>query len=253
MVKLVWKGTAQPAYSRRSLAARKIQSKFRRGRSLASQVKRISLSQCETKSTGQSLGAVSGSAAVDMYHNVTHFVDNLLATKQGVTANPGAIAFMNRIGNEVIARGIRIKLQFISDPGHPNVNIKGYVFRYEANETPADANFWAGPSGLGGGMIRMLDSPDTRNVTILKSFSVHNQNVAFNPDLGSGSQAVHNVYKDLWIPLKSSKLKYDSNNSSVPKYKDIGMCFVMYDANNTLQTDIIGYLSYVTKFYFKDP
>lgn len=221
-------------------------------KSLTAKIKQVSLSQCETKTAGQQVGAISGSAAVDLFHNVTHYVPNLLKTTQGVTANPGAEEVDNRVGNEVIQRGLRIRLQFISDPSHPNINIQGYVFRYEANEAPADTNFWAGPSGAGATMVRLLDSPDTRQVKILKSFRVTNQNVSFNVDAGT-TRYVHNVYKDLWIPLKNVKLKYDGNNSSVPKFKDIGMCFVVYDANNTLQTDILSYLSWTCKFYFKDP
>lgn len=248
--------TIYPKRAKARTKAAKVLQRHWRGRSavrsLTSKIKQVSLSQCETKTAGQQVGAISGSAAVDLFHNVTHYVPNLLKTTQGVTANPGAEEVDNRVGNEVIARGLRIKLQFISDPAHPNVNIQGYVFRYEANETPADSNFWAGPSGAGGTMLRFLDAPDTRQVKILKSFRVTNQNVSFNVDAGT-TRYVHNVYKDLWVPLKSQKLKYDGNNSSVPKYKDIGMCFVTFDANNTLQTDIISYLSYTCKFYFKDP
>lgn len=222
-------------------------------KTLASKIKTISLNQCEMKSAGQEAGAISGSAAVDLYHNLTHYVPNLLKSTQALTANPGANEVANRVGNEVVANCLRIKLQFISDPSHPNMNIRGYVFRYEANETPADANFWAGPSGAGGTMLRFLDMPDKRNVTILKKFQIQNRNVSFNVEPTGGTRYVHNVYKDLYIPLKNKKLKYDGNNASVPKYKDIGMCFTMYDANNTLQTDILGYLSYVSKFYFRDP
>lgn len=222
-------------------------------KSLTSKIKQVSLSQCETKTAGQEAGAISGSSAVDMFHNLTHFVPNLLKTAQGVTANPGANEVDNRVGNEVIARGIKVRLQFISDPAHPNINIKGYVFQYESGTTPADADFWAGPSGAGGTMIRFLDAPDTRKVKILKSFSVHNRNVAFNVEPTGGTRYVHNVYKDLWVPLKNKKLKYAGNDSTQPKYKDIGMCFVCYDANNTLQTDILMYLSWTSKFYFKDP
>lgn len=219
---------------------------------LTDKIKQVSLSQCETKTAGQQAGAISGASAVDLFHNVTHYVPNLLATTQGVTANPGADEVDNRVGNEVIARGLRIRLQFISDPAHPNVNIQGYIFRYKSEDAPSDANFWAGPSGFGATMVRLLDSPDTRQVKILKSFRVTNQNVSFNVDAGT-TRYVHNVYKDIWVSLKNQKLKYDGNNSSNPKYKDIGMCFVVYDANNTLQTDILSYLSYTTKFYFKDP
>lgn len=244
-----------PERAKKRAKAAKVLQRAWRGKSLTSKIKQVSLAQCETKTAGQELGAISGSAAVDMYHNRTHYVANLMKTLQGVTANPGANEVDNRVGNEVIARGLRIKLQFISDPAHPNVNIQGYVYKYESGEAQNDAAFWAGPSGAGGTMIRFLDAPDTRKVKILKSFRVTNQNVSFNaPQTTVAASAyVHNVYKDIWVPLKSQKVKYQGNNSGLPKYKDIGMCFVCFDANNTSQTDILSYLSYTVKFYFKDP
>ena len=79
-----------------------------------------------------------------MFHNKTHYVTNLLATKQGVTANPGTTEIDNRIGNEVVARGLKLQLQFITSPKHPNFNMRFYVFRYEANEAPVDGNFYVG-------------------------------------------------------------------------------------------------------------
>jgi len=138
-----------------------------------------------------------------MFHNKTHYITNLLATTQGVTANPGTAELDNRIGNEVVARGVKLQLQFITSPKHPNFNMRFFVFRYEANEAPVDANFWVGPAGAGANQNRMLDFADTRNVTILKSFVVQNRNtLPVDPD----AQTVHNVYRDVWIPLKNMKL-----------------------------------------------
>ena len=221
--------------------------RYRRGKqSLVSKIKRVSLAQSETKTNGLK----TASTGIDMYHNKTHYVSNLLATKQGVTANPGTTEIDNRIGNEVVARGLKIQLQFITDPKHPNFNMRFFVFRYEANEAPVDGNFWVGPQGAGANQNRMLDFADTRNVTILKSFVVQNRNVLpVDPD----NKTVHNVYRDVWIPLKNKKIKYDSNDSEVPKYTTLGMCAVCFDANNTLETDIIAFWNYSTRFYYKDP
>ncbi len=209
-----------------------------------SKIKKVSLSQSETKTNGLY------EQGLDLLHNTTRYVTNLLQTEQGTAANPGTTAIANRVGNEVVARGIKVKLQFISDPSRPNLNVRWLIFRYEANEAPTDTNFWVGPAGAGGNMNRMLDFPDTRNVTILKSGLIQNRNKL---PTGEATQPVNNVYRDIWIPLKNRKIKYDSNDSTVPKYTTIGMAFVSYDANNTSQTDILNYLSYSTRFYFKDP
>lgn len=213
-------------------------------KALTSKIKSVSLSQSETKTNGLY------EQGLDLLHNTTRYVVNLLQTQQGDTANPGTTQIANRIGNEVIARGLKIQLQFISDPTRPNLNVRYFVFRYEANEAPSDTNFWVGPAGAGGNMNRMIDFPDTRNVTILRTGLIQNRNKL---PTGEATQPVNNVYRNLWIPMKNKKIKYDSNNSTIPKYTTLGMAFVSYDANNTSQTDILNYLSYSTRFYFKDP
>lgn len=207
-------------------------------------IKNVTLNQCETK---------TGSVRIDganLYHNVTMYVPNLLATEQGTTANPGTSVDDNRIGNEVVARGIKIRCQWISDPKRQNQNIKLIVFKHESNEPPNDANFWVGPAGAGGNQNRMIDFVDTRNNTVVKTVMIQNQNTL---PYDSQTQPVHNVYRDIWIPLKNKKIKYEANNSTLPKYTTYSMACVCYDANNTLQTDILNYWSFTSRFYFKDP
>lgn len=211
--------------------------------SLRRQMKQISLAQSETKIASQNANSI------DLYHNVTHYVKNILATIQGVTSNPGTTEIYNRIGNEVIARGVKVRLQFISDPTHPNMNIKYWIFRYETSLVLDDALFYVGPQGAGANQNRMIDFPDTRNIKVLKSGLIQNRNKLL-PDK---DQNVNNAYRDCWIPLNDYKLKYNGNDSSEPKFTTLGMAFLCYDANNTLQTDILNYLSYTVRFYFKDP
>lgn len=214
--------------------------------SLNRQIKMVSLSQSETKTATQYVNSIN------LYHNVTHYVTNLLHCTQGLTANPGTNANENRIGNEVIARGIKLKLQYISDPSRPNMNIRGFVFKYETSITPADTNFWVGPAGAGLDQNRMLDFPDTRSVTILRTFRFQPRGT-INYNNEETKDSVANYYKDIWIPLNNKKIKYDANDSSQPKYVTYGFATVAYDANNTLETDIIAYLGYSIRFYYKDP
>ncbi len=213
-------------------------------RSLTSQMKKVTLSQCETKIASQY------EESIDLFHNQTLYLTNLLGTTQAVSANPGTTIQSNRIGNEVVARGIKLRFQFITSPRRPNFNCKIIVFRYEANQNPQDSNFWVGPAGLGANQARMLDFPDTRNVKVLKDCMIQNRNTL---PVDETYQTVHNSYKDLWIPMRNTKIKYESNNGSIPKYTDIGVAIVCYDANNTLQTDLLAYVGYTSRFYFKDP
>lgn len=221
---------------------------YRRGKfrptSLVKKIKSVSLSQCETK-----VSSIS-EKSVTLFHNQTHYQPNLLFCQQGTTANPGNIETDNRIGNEVVARGVKIRMQWITAPQRPNFNMRFYVFRYETGDTPTDAMFWSGPSGAGADQNRMIDFPHTNNVTILKTFLVQNRNNIYTGDTING---VNNCYRDVWIPLNNKKIKYVETNSGEPKYTTIGMCAVCYDANNTLETDALAYWSYTSKFYYKDP
>jgi hypothetical protein len=208
-------------------------------------VQNMSLAKCETKTASQQTPALG----LNLYHNVTNYVPNLLLTKQAITANPGNAETANRIGNEVVARGLKIRMQILSSPKRPNLNFKWFVFRYEANEPLNDALFWSGPAGAGGNNNRMLDFVDTRNITILKSGLVQNRNKVPPTDEGT----INSVYRDIWIPLNNKKIKYNGNNSDLPKYTTIGMACLSYDANDSLQTDILNFWNYTSRFYFKDP
>lgn len=241
---------APPFRTHRYAAAVALQRAWRRKkarapmRALTRKIKNVSLSQSETKTSSQYANSVT------MYHNVTHYVPNLLQSFQYVQANPGTTEQHNRIGNEVIARGLKIKLQLITSPTRPNQNARVIIFRHEVHEPPNDANFWCGPFGAGADQNRMLDFPDTRNVTVLKSFLIQNRNKV---PVDSTNQTVQNVYRDIWIPLKNRTVKYDANNSGDPKFTTISMAVVCYDANNSLETDAVQYLGYTSRFYFKDP
>lgn len=215
-------------------------------RGLAKMMQSISLKQCETKISSQK----TDPTGIDLFHNKIHYVKNLLYTIQGVTNNPGTSEVVNRIGNEVVARGLKIRFQVISAPEHPNFNFKWFVFRYETSQPLDDALFWCGPAGLGGNANRMLDFVDTRNITILKAGLVQNRNKL---PTDTTYLPVNNVYRDVWIPLNNKKIKYNGNDSPEPKYTTIGMCVVPFDANNTLETDRIAFLNYTTRFYYKDP
>ena len=192
-------------------------------------------------------------------HNVTHYNTNLLKTEQGTTANPGTNVVSNRIGNEIYAKGLKIRLQLINLYTRSNVTYKVFVFRYQTGKTMNDAAFWCGPDGTGANMNRMLDFVDTREVTILKSYNIktNDKTANMNQNYWTGNEnrmndKMHNTYRDIWIPL-NRKIKYDDNNSTTPKFTDIGIAVVSYDVNNTPQTQINGYLDFTSRLYFRDP
>lgn len=238
------------------VAARRIQSAAR-ARIYRSRIKRVMLSQCETKTSSQRFWA--GTNAAPLYHNVTNYgMLNLLATTQG-TDNPAGTTEdgRNRIGTEIILRGLSLKFMFITAQSRPNLNIMGYVFSYEAALSAiTDGQFWCGPSGQGASQNRFLDRPNLNKVKILKKFYVHNL-PNYSTVVPGGQERSNTLIKSLYIPMKNRKLKYQIDGTgagtNVPKFRDIGVALVAFDTTNSLTSDIVGYATAQTTLYFKDP
>lgn len=238
-------------------AATKLQSRFRGNRarkykSLNSRIKSISLAQSETKKACQRYAG--GTNAQALYHNISDFWQNLLATTEGTADPQGTDDYReSRIGTDIIARGMKLRFMFISTADRPNLNIMVYVYRYNAKTAQQSSVFWAGPAGQGGANNRFLDHPNTDRVQVLKKFVVQNRNNYNITD--SGASRVHTVYRELYLNLKNQKIRYDNDtgNGDVPMFKDIGICCTAFDATNTGATDIVGYWTASSVFYFKDP
>jgi hypothetical protein len=240
---------------------------------LSRMIKNVSLKNSEPKVATQLFSSLSDPAHFSLYHNVTHYTLNLLKTTQATTNNPGTQVQSNRIGNELIAKGLKIRMQLINAPTKANVTYKVFVFKHNSDKQLPDfddSDFWCGPDGTGAPQNRMLDFVDTREVTILKSLIIPTASKTANMNqattysnsehpyiLGTAADGstpgMHSTYRDLWIPLKNMKVRYDANNSPVPKFKDIGIAVVAYDVNNTPQTTRLGYLDFSSRLYFRDP
>lgn len=214
-------------------------------KSLTRMVKKISLNQCETKKSNQY------SENVQLFHNVTNFKENLLATTQGAKDPEGfANQTANRIGDEVLARGINMKFWFSNKNNRPNVMYHVYVFRYNTTLTVAsglnDAYFWRGQDGNGSSMNRMVDAPNRDRVQVLKKFSI-------NSTYNYSDSYEKSYFKELWIPLKDKKILYRKENDTLPQYTTLGVAIVPYDAFGTGTTDNIASYAWSSTFYYKDP
>lgn len=233
---------------RRYLASRAKYSKpFRSTYKL---IKGVALSQCETKTANQRYAG--GSNAQPLFHNTSDFWENLLATTQGTDDPQGVDQYLKtRVGNDIIARGLKLRMMFISSPERPNLNLMVYVYRYNSKTPQQAAVFWSGPSGSGATNNRFLDHPNTDRVKIIRKFVVQNQNSAEINNQGT----VHTVYREIYINMKNRKIKYDNDtgNGDVPMFTDIGICVTAFDATNTLASDEIAYWTASSQLYFKDP
>ena len=212
-------------------------------------IKNVQLKSCETK---RSCNFQEG---IVCRHNSTAYVLNMLHTTQGDTQAPGmATSWSNRIGDEIIPKGMLCKFHYLSAVTRPNITGVVYLFQYKAGTTINDANFWRGPMGAGGQMPRLIDQPDTNNIRVLKKYKLQNRTAnSYIQATGGQTQRLTGAFFDFYYKFSPKhKVKYDAN-SFVPKWRDLGLAFVFYDANNTATSDDIGYMSYSSTFYFKDP
>ena len=254
------------SYSKKKRSPLRYYRRRRTGaKALTRMIKNVSLKNSEPKIASQLFSSLSDPGHLTLGHNTTRYNLNLLKTTQSTTANPGTQVQSNRIGNEIVAKGLKIRLQLINHPSQSNVTYKVFLFKYNSDktaETMIDTAFWCGTDGTGAVQNRMIDFPDTREVTILKSMTINTSSYTanMNQNFWEGSantnrvfNKMHSTYRDIWLPLKNQKIRYDANNSGVPKFKDIGLAVVAYDVNNTTADSTLGYLDFTSRLYFRDP
>ncbi|WP_445775547.1 hypothetical protein [Shewanella sp.] len=226
-------------------------------KALATMMKNVALKNCETKKSSLYTGS-----SVALFHNLAYYADNLQRTNQGLSDPEGfSQATRNRIGDEVIARGLKIKWFMENEADRPNVMWKIIVFRYntlEAATTPlTDPYFWRGTDGVGGNMNRMLDAPNPERVKVIKEILIKPTNQANYSIQTAGPVPVGPFVKtnlaEIYIPLNNRKIQYNDADSRFVRFTDIGFAVTVYDAINTAQTDQLANLQWVSTFYYKDP
>lgn len=209
-------------------------------------IKKVSLSQCETKNTHQI------EEDIDIYHNLQTIKTNLLYTRQGMADNnTGTSSYAMRIGDKVIARGLQFKFWFANTFDRPNVMYKVIFFKYYTQGTPPTSIFKS--QGTSNIMIRDLDNEKLKVIKV-KQFNLQLGNSAApsNGYTTANLKEAHR-YMKCYIPLNNAQVHYIGDDSGTPRNVDYGFCVCAYDSFGTLQTDIVGTFAYNVKFYFKDP
>lgn len=232
---------------------RKGKSPFRsysRTKQLVKLINKISLKKAETKQTHFC------EENVNMNHNSGILRRKLLQTNQGITdTDTGTSAYSNRIGDEIVARGIKFKFWIANKDDRPNLMYRLIVFKYQSLTTPTSTDIFKGSNGN-----RIMDDFDREAFTPLyqKIFKIQignsmsvKQGTAFITPADFLRKEAYK-YISFYVPLKNMKIKY-ADGGNVPKFNDIAMYLVPYDAYGTLTTDTIASVNWSYKFYFKDP
>lgn len=245
MVKIIKKGRKTPSrFSRKSSIKRKAIRKTGTSR-LIKLIKRVSLKTTETKYNHFI------TENQQMYHNSGYIKNNLLNCTIGTgDVGTGAGVFNHRIGDELIARGISIKVWIANKLDRPNVMYRMIVYKYQSQSPPASTALFKGANGN-----KIMDEVDNEYITPVyqKIFNLQAGFSAFaSATAGDVDGREAHTYRQFWIPLKDKKIHY-VDGGSIPKFIDYGFFIVPYDSYGTLGTDIISSLAFQYKFYFKDP
>lgn len=240
---------ATPKRMRRTMPMRRRRRPVRGKNTIARIAKAVQMKSCETKMSSQYT-----STQQFLFHNKAYYAGNLLATTQG-TADPSGLtqATLNRIGDEVVARGVNIKFNIENSANNPNVSYRIVVFRYNTAEVPlVDQYFWCGTDSAGGNMNRLLDKPNRERVKVLKTYFM-NPNYEANYSVESTNQRVKTRTISCYVPMGDRKVKYNGDNLPTTRYTDVGLMVLAYDAFITLETERIAALQWQSTFYYKDP
>lgn len=224
------------AFARKAVAKAKTKS-------LVSLIKKVSLKQSETKDTHII------SENLQLNHNSPYVVGTLLYTEQGINDNEsGTTQYTKRIGDEIMASGISLKMWFANKLDRPDVIYKLIVYKYKAGTTLNAGDPYEN-QGTSNYLIRDINVEKFKIVKVINfRISTSAQRIT-GADQFYGAEG-HKAVK-VWIPLKR-RIKYESGTST-PFGWDYAFTVVAYDSYGTLTTDNIASFAVNRKLYFKDP
>jgi len=223
-----------------------IRTRTTRKPALVKLIKSVTRRTQETKQGGVAATGIS------LFHNQTSYINNFLSTAQGVQAPSYFGTSMNgqRIGDKIMALGLKFQLYHECADTRPNSVVKYFVFYYNSQVTPVDTTFWQGSTIGGGNLFRMIDSPNKDNITILHTGMIQHQPNYYESASGFSTRNCC-TYRTFYVKINRN-ITYLDDTSTVPKFKDIGFAIVNCDQNGTIQTDRVGYYNLSAQLFFKD-
>jgi len=197
--------------------------------------KKTVMGSAETKTVGKQ------TENVQLFHNKALYVQNLLATTQGIQDPNDLTSNAARIGDSIRLTNANIKFWLSNKSDRPNVMYRLIMFWYDTPLTLSDALCFFTQTN------KMLDRPNNENISIVdQKYIFSSSNYAVDANNHERSQLA--TLKGNW---KGRKIQYDEGGAS-PKKRTLGVCLVCYDAFGTLQTDNIASVAYNYNINFKD-
>lgn len=236
-------------------------------------IKSISLKQAETKHT-----IYNASDGTQYTHMSLNDLDaNPWYTTQGITdpngATNGTYSAANRIGDVVMAKGVRYRIFLENNERFSDVKHRFIFVRCERGMVISNTNLFCGRSDN-----KMIDDINRETHTVLfdRTYSIKSPNMttyAVDPVQDISSLVGHGTYHTsaatvqnssqpgsriitIYVPYHKSntyrKLVYSDNND--PKFYDYHLLYMPYVVQNTSTTLNVAKINDFNKvFYFKDP
>lgn len=209
------------------------------GKSLVSLIKKVSLRTQETKHVIRSILNNS-----PIFHNsFNRIAANLCYSEQGITDSGTNV--LCRIGDTVTPVGVKLFVQLTQPSDRPNVTFKLVVVKFWGGVNPPVTIPQIGISGC-----VMLDPLDTEKCSVVKSWDFKAGDNYYNGTAASSKQM--GKFFTLWLPLPKKPFVYAGDNSTLGKTYQLSLGIAAFDVQTTLPTDVIGYVSIQSQFYFKD-
>lgn len=177
--------------------------------------------------------------------------------------DPMAAGGMNRIGDKITVKGLKLKFFVQAALDRSKVYIKFYLVRMAKGDTLDRTTFFKNACAN-----KMIDQVNTERFTIIasKRVSLKSSNtVAANfssingvPTSGTPAGLPGSAILSMWIPGRKfgrgGNVQYENNSTSQLKFFDYRLCAVVYDWNVTPQDfNNVGYINDgYCKLYFKD-
>lgn len=205
-----------------------------RARGVRSMVRKELLRTAETKQNTLYINRAN------LQHNTWYYNNNMISIAQGDGHN-------QMVGEEIFLRNLVVKLQFNSKQDRPQL-----MFRVMLLRVPADKNTTAIASLFEGSSNAMIALPTTSEVRILAEKTVRMRGSS-HWTYASGSTVVQKDLAEtceLSCSLGSLKTRYDAG---LPKFFNIRLAIVAYDAHTTLTSDVVADFEFNSRVFFKDP
>lgn len=206
-------------------------------RKLVRTIKAVTMKQCEPKQKFLGIGKTN------VLHNNFGYRIHLNQTAQmpaqGTKDN-------ERVGDQIVFAGFKIKMLCGQQADRPNVTWKYYVLKLPKGAA-GSYSYAAWFENITGNV--MIDSPNADYVKVLATGEWRPNEAGLD---ASGAKE-YTFFKKLWIPHKKV-IKFGPADSAVT-HNDDDVVFLLaaYDAYGTLPTDIVGYCEALVTVYYRDP